>query len=73
MSGIYYLLSMIAIFVVIRWFIANDKIAANGTTTGLLAMRDSKPDKKQSPDDKHRNRYTRARPANARQSGLNEP
>lgn len=61
MSGIYYLLAMIAIFVVIRWFIANDKIGANEPTTGLLAMRNSKPDKPQSPNDENRARQTHSR------------
>ena len=39
MSGIYYALSILAVFVVIRWFIANDKIGSNEPTTGLLAIR----------------------------------
>jgi|HubBroStandDraft_5_1064220.scaffolds.fasta_scaffold91833_3 hypothetical protein len=39
MSGIYYALSIVAVFVVIRWFIANDKIGPDEPTTGLLAMR----------------------------------
>ncbi len=39
MSGIYYALSIAAIFVVIRWFIANDKIGPDEPTKGLLAMR----------------------------------
>jgi hypothetical protein len=41
MSGIYYALSIVAIFVVIRWFIANDKIGPDEPTKGLLAMRDA--------------------------------
>lgn len=39
MSGIYYALSIVAIFIVIRWFIRNDKKSPNENTAGLLAMR----------------------------------
>jgi len=39
MSGIYYALSIVAIFVVIRWFIRNDRKSPDENTTGLLAMR----------------------------------
>lgn len=39
MSGIYYALSIVAIFVVIRWFIQNDKKLPDENTTGFLAMR----------------------------------
>lgn len=39
MSGIYYALSIVAVFIVIRWFIANDKIGPDEPTKGLLAMR----------------------------------
>jgi len=39
MSGIYYALSIVAIFVVIRWFIRNDRKTPDENTTGLLAMR----------------------------------
>jgi len=39
MSGIYYALSIVAVFIVIRWFIRNDKKSPDENTTGLLAMR----------------------------------
>lgn len=39
MSGIYYAISILAIFVVIRWFIRNDRKTPDESTTGLLAMR----------------------------------
>jgi len=39
MSGIYYALSIVAIFIVIRWFIRNDKKAPDENTDGRLAMR----------------------------------
>jgi p-aminobenzoyl-glutamate transporter AbgT len=43
-SGIYYALSIVAVFVVIRWFITNDKVAPNEPTQGLLAMKEHLPD-----------------------------
>jgi hypothetical protein len=58
MSGIYYLLSMIAIFVVIRWFIINDKVEAGEPTNGLLAMRDSN---QKAPNVEDRNQPARPR------------
>ena len=39
MSGIYYALAIVAVFIVIRWFIRNDKKSPDENTTGLLAMR----------------------------------
>ncbi len=39
MSGIYYALSIVAVFIVIRWFIRNDRKSPDENTTGLLAMR----------------------------------
>ena len=36
MSGIYYLLSIVAILVIIRWFMRND---GRTETSGLLAMK----------------------------------
>jgi hypothetical protein len=39
MSGIYYALSIVAVFIVIRWFIRNDRKSPEENTTGLLAMR----------------------------------
>jgi hypothetical protein len=41
MSGIYYALSIVALFVIIRWCLSNDRIAPNEPTTGLLAMKDN--------------------------------
>jgi hypothetical protein len=43
MSGIYYALSIIAVFIVIRWCLANDKRDTGEPTRGLLAMRRSQP------------------------------
>lgn len=43
MSGIYYILSIIAIFLIIRWVIRNDRISPDSPTKGLLAMKDHKP------------------------------
>ncbi len=45
MQGIYYGLSIIAVFVVILWYIRNDNVAANEPTTGLLAMKNVKTSK----------------------------
>jgi hypothetical protein len=39
MSGIYYALSIVAVFIVIQWFIRNDNKKPDESTTGLLAMR----------------------------------
>ena len=41
MSGILYGLSIVAIFVIIRWVITNDHIAPDKPTKGLLAMNDN--------------------------------
>lgn len=40
MSGIYYALSIVALFVIIRWCLANDRVGPSEQTTGLLAMKD---------------------------------
>jgi hypothetical protein len=39
MSGIYYGLSILAIFIVIHWYIQNDAKRSSEPTTGLLAMK----------------------------------
>ena len=39
MSGIYYGLFIVAVFVVIRWLIANEKTAAAEPTKGLLGVK----------------------------------
>jgi len=41
MSGIYYLLSIVAVFVVFVWYIRNEGSAES--TRGLLAMKQSNP------------------------------
>lgn len=48
MQGLYYLLSIIAVLIVLAWYIRNDKLAENEPTRGLLAMKDPhrKPEKK---------------------------
>ncbi|HEX3810926.1 MAG TPA: hypothetical protein VHW02_14620 [Rhizomicrobium sp.] len=42
MSGIYYALSIAAIFIVIHWYIRNDAKSPSEPTTGLLAVKDHK-------------------------------
>jgi hypothetical protein len=39
MSGLYFLGSIIAVFVVFVWFSRNDKVPTDQQTTGLLAMK----------------------------------
>jgi hypothetical protein len=41
MSGIYYALSIVAVFVIIHWFITNDKKRPDEPTEGLLAMKET--------------------------------
>jgi len=41
MQGIYYLLSIVAVFVVIVWYIRNDSLPEGEPTRGLLAMKQS--------------------------------
>jgi hypothetical protein len=41
MQGIYYLLSIAAVFVVFVWYIRNEGIPEGGPSSGLLAMKDS--------------------------------
>ena len=52
MSGVFYLLSIIAVFIVFHWLIRNDKTPEGKETTGLLAMKEWKdgprPEKKPS-------------------------
>ena len=38
-GGIFFLGSIIAIFIVLNWFVKNDSLSADKPTTGLLAMR----------------------------------
>ncbi len=40
MQGIYYLLSIVAVFVVIVWYIRNDGLKKGEPTSGLLAMKE---------------------------------
>lgn len=51
MSGIYYGLSIVAIFVIIKWVISNDRTRPDKPTTGLLAMKDNQSSNKR---EKHR-------------------
>ncbi len=64
MSGIYYALSIVAIFVVIRWFIRNDKGGLNEATKGLLAMRDATPTEEASDEraTQHASQFAIAKP-----------
>ena len=41
MQGIYYLLSIVAVFVVFIWYIRNESLAEGQPTRGLLAMKES--------------------------------
>ena len=38
-GGIFFLASIIAVFIVLRWFVENDRVPENEQTTGLLAMK----------------------------------
>ena len=44
MQGIYYLLSIVAVFVVFVWYIRNEGVADGEPTRGLLAMKQSNPE-----------------------------
>jgi len=50
MSGLFYLASIIAMFVIIGWYIANDGAKPSDRTRGLLAMKE--PRDKTKPDSK---------------------
>jgi len=41
MQGIYYLLSIVAVFVVFAWYIRNEKVPDGSPTRGLLAMKET--------------------------------
>jgi hypothetical protein len=43
MQGIYYLLSIVAVFIVFVWYIRNDGLAEGEPTRGLLAMKEPTP------------------------------
>lgn len=43
MQGIYYLLSIVAVFVVFVWYIRNEGLPNDAPTRGLLAMKESNP------------------------------
>jgi len=38
-GGIFFLASIIAVFIVLRWFVENDRVPENEQTNGLLAMK----------------------------------
>jgi hypothetical protein len=40
MQGIYYLLSIVAVFVVFVWYLRNEKVSDGEPTRGLLAMKE---------------------------------
>ncbi len=44
MQGIFYLLAIVAVAIVLHWFIRNDGIAEGKQTNGLLAYKESGPD-----------------------------
>lgn len=56
-GGIFFLASIIAIFIVLRWWIANDGVPDDGKTTGLLAMKPVDPNAP--PPSKGPKRWTR--------------
>jgi len=41
MQGIYYVLSIVGVFIVLWWYVRNDKVKDSEPTTGLLAMKNS--------------------------------
>ena len=57
MNGLYFLGSIIAVFVVIIWFVRNDKVQGDEATTGLLAMK--VPSADPTKDKKKKKRWTR--------------
>jgi len=38
-GGIFFLASIVAVFIVLQWFVDNDRVPENEQTKGLLAMR----------------------------------
>lgn len=40
MGGLFYAFAILAIWVVIRWYVVNDAVQLDKLTTGFLAMRD---------------------------------
>lgn len=46
MQGIYYLLSIAAVFIVFIWYIRNDHLTEGERTSGLLAMTEPPPPSK---------------------------
>lgn len=42
MEGLYYLVFLIAIMVIIQWYVANDAVKPDEPTRGLLAMSESR-------------------------------
>jgi len=38
-GGVFFLCSIIAVFIVLNWFVENDRVPENEQTKGLLAMR----------------------------------
>ena len=43
MDGLYYVLSIVAIFVIIKWVISNEAVGPGKPTTGLLAIKHHRP------------------------------
>jgi len=46
MDGLYYLVFLIAIIVIIHWYVANDAVKPDQPTRGLLAMSESRKEQK---------------------------
>ena len=70
MQGVYYLLSIVAVFVVFIWYIQNDGLAEGEPTRGLLAMKEPEiPSSDQDAKERHKagqsaNHLGRRRPFN---------
>ena len=53
MNSLYYGLALIAILIIIRWYIANDGKGQNDGTIGLLAIKSPNASKTSPPSTKH--------------------
>ena len=49
MAGLFWILSVIGVFVIIVWMINNEKLDDTGRTRGILAMRDGSGSAKRGP------------------------
>jgi len=56
MQGIYYLLSIVAVFVVFVWYIRNEGLADGVRTRGWLAIKETDTDQPEKPKQRWRHR-----------------